>query len=225
MRCQPPVGLRAFHANRCARAVLDIRFQGAQLLKMVYWLGFGLFLAMLVPLVTGGWSRQMTIELSYVGYALVVLTFLFTWIGAAAWVFHESNSSGYGQWSQLRRNSSRRWLARTVIVSSTTASLPTVIAYLYLLGLVPWLHGSSSRVRAVVAGIIDRGASSASCIHFVRLRLGDEQLTNVCMESGFKAKLRPELTSLHVGDKVDLVLKHTWLGTCIDQISNASSPQ
>ena len=82
------------------------------------------------------------------------------------------------------------------------------VAYLYLLGLVPYLHGNSVRATTVVLAVVEPGAGNVACTHFVRLRV-DNQNAKVCVEQRFTAQRRPDLALLREGDRVDLVLKHT----------------
>jgi hypothetical protein len=185
---------------------------------MLPWLVLALGCAMIFAVQSLIWRRQTTIELSRIGWAIVVAASL-AGAALAAWSYVRNSSSRDGVADQinLRERDRSAWLRRGVGSIVGLGILAGCGSAFALYQLVPHLAGDQTRRVGRVKELIVTPGSTSRCMHFVVVRFDDDIQTKLCTEDSlWSRRIMPEAIALQVGDPVAVTMNATLLGVSAD---------
>jgi voltage-gated potassium channel Kch len=188
--------------------------------NVIVWMATLLFVAAIVPVAVGDWSRETTLALSAVGRAIVAIAVVVAW-AVTAYLYSRASSSrsGLAQLISLRQRAHSAWLLRGAIMSTSTAAIFGALVCFYAFGLVPHLPGEQVEREGIVQRVIRTGAGSRWCTNFVVVRLAADSDAKICTEEGGAGRVRPEAAALKQGDRVTVMVRRTFLGVSADLIA------
>jgi hypothetical protein len=188
--------------------------------KVIVWIATLLFVAAIVPIAVGNWSRETTLGLSVAGRAIVVIAFIAAWVLTAYWYAHASSSrAGLPGLVSLRARAQSAWLLRGAITSTCTAAVFAALTCFYAFGLVPHLPGELIERPGIVQRVIRTGAGSRWCTNFIVISLDADSDAKICTEDGGPGRIRPRAAALKQGDRVTVMVRRTFLGVSADLIA------
>lgn len=168
-------------------------------------------------LLAGGWIRQTTVAVSWMGWAVIIAFFVAGGMFGAGFYARESSSRfGTAQMISLRERDRATWLRRGAVSSASLGLIVAAVSAFWVHGIVPHLSGEQIRRVGIVQRLITTDAGSMWCTNFVVVQFEDDFRAKICTEDGSPSKILPAARSLREGDSVIVTLKETALGVSAD---------